>query len=161
MKIRIIGTDDELEQASIVICEHFKPYRISDRLQSRDEDDEKIIYFDIKSEKQIINGNLQDFQVIGYCSKVRSKSDVSKYFDISFEAAGEILERLVGSQALYKEVSHMKYVYLDAEKCHKFPKTCKYCAHCGSWGQCLIPEHRMANDATCANFDYSPRACSE
>ena len=89
-------------------------------------------YMSVLEPNQVIAGNLKDYQVIEFCRDWRSKSQVAKYFNLKFEAAEEILERLTDSGDLVRTLNdsgakrHHHYEYIDAQQ----TVLCKDCAYC-------------------------------
>lgn len=90
--------------------------------EARDGSGDDFLYAKIPEPNQTIIINLQEQQVIEYCRTWRSKSEVARYFTISFEAASEILDRMFEAGTLVRDLDesgarrHHHYIYLDATK---------------------------------------------
>ena len=86
------------------------------------------------------------------CRTWRSKADVMHYFNIDFEAAEELLDRLNNGKMLARIVDDKRYLFVDIRKIADCA-TCKYCGsdadndpHC--WygrGQGKIDEPRICD----------------
>lgn len=157
MKIRITGTAEERSEVIELLKSHFDIGEISKEYDSRDDVRFKSVYVDIFSEDRKVTNNLQPFQVIEYCNNFRSKADVKRNFNLSFEAAEEILERLVVSGDLLKWVSDKKYVYLDSRYSRFIKARCGNCDHRGSFGCCNLSDNDdyMKVDHCCEKFEPS------
>ena len=128
--IRISGEPEEVNKIAAQIRE-LELTIISEKEYPARTEGEVLLYLRVQEPNQIIFGNLQDHQVIRYCRTWRSKTDVSNYFGVKWDAAGEILERLYESGDLARYLNdegarkHHHYEYMDASLCHR----CRDCSH--------------------------------
>lgn len=129
--IRISGEPELVQQILAAIKDNISGIYDERKFPSDRMEGEILVYLKVLEPNQSIMGNLQDHQVITYCKNWRSKSEVAKYFRITFGAAEEILERLHGSGDLVRNLDdsgakrHHHYEYLDA----KLATYCKDCRH--------------------------------
>lgn len=129
-EIRVSGEPDLVDELCEIITEAVPNIIARRQFESRTPG-EIVVYLRVQEPNQVIVNNLQDHQVIRYCRTWRSKSEVSNYFSIKWDAAEEILERLYVSGDLVRELNeegrkdHHHYEYIDASKVHD----CKSCAH--------------------------------
>lgn len=154
MKIRITGTDAERAHA----MELLKSLPITDvsKLYPADDMREMSVYLTITGEHQ--TGPLEDWRIIEYCNGMRSKADIMRFFNISFESAEEILNRLTDSGALLRWVYDKKYIYLDARWAKFVKPKCKDCEHRNLWGECYITNEYAKVDDSCKKFEPAKSA---
>lgn len=138
MKIRIIGDDQERGEVIELLRSKYKLNSVSQEYDSRDDERYKMVYVEILHKSQEIIGCLQDYQVIEYCNRPRSKIEVSRNFKMSFEAAEEILNRLSESGALIKFLNDKKYVFIDEKLVKEVSSKCGNCEHLGPLDRCII-----------------------
>lgn len=138
MKVRITGTLEDREGIIMALKAAGYDFVVPSRLYDSEDMRYKTCYLDIPSKDQQIGSNLQDWQVIEYCNNFRSKNDVARNFNIQFEAAEEILDRLAETGALLKWVDDKKYVYLDARWAQFVKPICGNCDHRTGWGDCTL-----------------------
>ena len=110
------------------------------------------IYVKVREQNQTFITRPGDDQVIEYCRTWRSKADVMHYFNIDFEAAEELLDRLNNGKMLVRIVDGKRYLFTDIRKIADCA-TCRYCGldadndpHC--WygrGQGKIDEPRICD----------------
>lgn len=152
MKIRITGT--EKERAAILDLLQGLPIKDVSKLYAADDLREKTIYVTIEGVNQ--GGPLEDWRIIEYCNNLRSKADVMRNFNISFEQAEEILTRLADSGALLRWVYDKKYIYLDARWLKFVKPLCKNCEHRGAMGYCHFTNEYAKVGDSCDKFtaDY-------
>lgn len=171
MIVRITGTEEDRKTILAALGsyqnengEPLKILSVSKEYDYHEDKRMKSVYVDIPSKFQIVIGNLQDYQVLEYCYNFRSKNQLAKEFHITWDAAGEILDRLANSGDLIKMVSDKRYEYIRADVAKLVVKECGNCDHRTiSWGECeydpepdtrehgYIPVH----NAACPNFTAS------
>lgn len=123
-EIRISGEPDEVNKIAAQVRE-LELTILSEKEYPARTKGEVLLYLRVQEPNQIIFGNLQDHQVISFCRTWRSKTDVSNYFGVKWDAAGEILERLYESGDLARYLNeegarkHHHYEYMDAKLCHR------------------------------------------
>ncbi len=174
MKMRVTGTPEDLKALIGVLDREFN---IKSSELYEDESDLRfnVVYIDVFTKDREIKSTIQDFQVLEYCNRFRSKNEVKNYFDISFEAAAEILDRLAGEGALFKYLDDKKYIYVDARYLPFVSKRCGNCDHRSyAWGECYagvkpddLPRRESGsvyipvNHAPCDKYAYSMGGVSE
>ena len=174
MKMRITGTEEDIK-ALIGVLD--KEYCIKSSELYEDKDDLRfnVAYIDVFTKDRAIKSTIQDYQVLEYCNKFRSKNEVKNYFNISFEGAAEILDRLAGEGVLFKYLDDKKYLYVDARYLPFVKKRCGNCEHRSfSWGECykgVEPADLKKREsgsvyipvdhAPCDKYDYSATALHE
>lgn len=134
MKVRIIGPKDEVAELISSLREKYEISKADGPKASSEVDGWELWYLEMPSAIQKIVGNLQEWQILQYCSDWRSKANVMHFFDISWGAAEEILERMYASGSLIRDVEDSgsrrsgKYVYRDAVAGCGDCESCKYWA---------------------------------
>ena len=163
MKIRVIGTQQERQELIDALMEGFEVYKVSETYPARDEGpNQGIQYIEILSEEQkTVTGIPSDGQVLGYCSeRPRTKAEVSRFYHIEYEAAGEILERLYGCGELHRGLgpserscTKQAYHYWTPGLEDGVKKECRNCSHRGSFGVCSVQDEYAAVDCpACDRF---------
>lgn len=94
------------------------PEIVSEKIYDSDrEEGVKLAYFNIEEDLQKrAKSNLEDWAIIEYCHELRGTSSIMRYFDLDYDRAKEILDRLVNSGALARELNRKSYSYIDAKK---------------------------------------------
>lgn len=153
MKIRITGTD--AERAHVMELLKSLPITEVSKLYPADDLREMSVYLTIPGQNQ--KGPLEDWRIIEYCNKFRSKADVMRNFSINFEQAEEVLTRLTDSGALLRWVYDKKYIYLDARWLKFVKPLCKHCEHRGAFGICSQTDEYAKVGDSCDKFtaDFS------
>lgn len=123
--IRVSGPENEIGP----IIERIKaafPEIVSEKIYDSDrEEGVKLAYFNIEEELQkSAKANLEDWAIIEYCHQERKTSEILKYFNLEYDNAKEILDRLTESGALFRDVILKSYHYIDSRKA----VYCKDCA---------------------------------
>ena len=132
MNIRVVGPLNEAKGlmdkivSAVPGCGVIKTY---------DHEEGIALYCTVREDNQIVVGGVpSDAQVIEFCRTWRSKYDVSKYFEMDFDAANEILDRLMAQHDLTRILDNSgrkreyRYMFIDSVKCNP----CLNCKH--SWG---------------------------
>ena len=149
MKIRITGTD--AERAQVMDLLKSLPITEVSKLYPADDLREMSVYLTVTGQNQ--GGPLEDWRVIEFCNSTRSKADVMRFFNISFESAEEILTRLADSGALLRWVYDKKYVYLDARWAKFVKPKCGDCEHRDGWGDCTFTHAYAKVNEKCSKFE--------
>lgn len=137
MKVRATGSQEDIDVLVNLLGGVFKIIEVSKPFDDRDDFRNKRVYIDLMSKDREVASTLQDYQVIEFCSKWRTKADVMHQFRIPFEAAEEILERLINSGALVKYVEDKHYAYTDSRWLQFVEKRCGTCDNRSlAWGEC-------------------------
>lgn len=136
IRIRITADEDEIKVFALLLKKYYKVVNEPVLYDTTIDIRKKTSYFDVAAEDTDVKVSLQEYQIIDYCNKWRSKNDVKHEFGVSFEAAAEILDRLAESGALYKLVTNKKYEYVDARYLQFVVRECGNCEHRGAWGDC-------------------------
>lgn len=174
MKMRVTGAPEDIKALIGVLDREFNT-KISEIYNDESDLRFNVVYIDVFTKDRTVNSTIQDYQVIEYCNKFRSKNEVRNYFDISFEAAAEILDRLADEGALFKYLDDKKYIYVDARYLPFVKKRCGNCEHRSfAWGECYkgvkpddLPRRESGsvyipvNHAPCDKYDYSASALYE
>jgi len=141
--IRVSGPKDELGP----IIERIKaafPEIVSEKTYDSDrEEGILLVYFNIEEELQKrAKANLEDWTIIEYCHERRGTSEIMRYFNLEYDTAKEILDRLAQSGALVRDVYRKSYYYLDSRKA-------VYCKDCARFD----PEKKECVDGSYRNTD--------
>lgn len=139
--IRVSGPEGEIGPIVERIKAAFPTEIVSEKSYDSDrEEGIKLVYMNIDDDLQTRSkGKLEDWAVIEYCHNTRRTSEIMRYFDLDYDTAKEILDRLAESGALIRELDRKTYTYLDAKKaiwckdCQHFDKEEEECKK-GYWG---------------------------